>query len=205
MLIDPALGRVVPPGVLVHQHHADPAVQRLLDPPVALAALRPTQELDQLVARELHPGIGEIASPLGQLNQADQNLVVQRGRQPVLVGPHDRQPANNRRTVAPFKPILEDHRRLTVRNAIRQRGNRELGQVQLVLPAWIGWRRTFLVLPVKRTGFLDRHIPLVHPSIPQASRPRQNTSSSTVFPFRFKVEKKNNNKTAVGRVVVFYS
>ena len=120
LLVDPALGRVVPPGVLVHQDHADPAVQRLLDPPVALATLRPAQELDQLVARELHPGVGEVAPPLRQLDQADQDLVVQRGRQAVLVRAHDRQPPDDRRTVATLQPILEDHRRLAVGDAIRQ-------------------------------------------------------------------------------------
>src|SRR5271157_3389065 len=54
LFVDPALGRIVPPGFLVHQNNAHPPVQCLLDAPVALAAPRPAQELDQLIAREVN-------------------------------------------------------------------------------------------------------------------------------------------------------
>ena len=166
LLVDPALGRVVPPGVLVHQHHADPAVQRLLDPTVALATLRPPQELDQLVARERNPGVGEVAPPLRQLDQADQDFVVQRGGQAMLVRSHDREPANDRRTVATLHPILEHHRRLAVGDAIRQGGNRKLRQVELVLPARVRRGCPLVVGLVELAGLFQRHVPLVHPATP---------------------------------------
>ena len=54
---------------------------------------------------------------------------------PCLCGPHDRQPADDRRAVATLQPVLEDQRRLAVRHPVRQRRDRELGQVQLVLPS----------------------------------------------------------------------
>jgi hypothetical protein len=138
-------------------------VQRLLDPPVALTALRPAQKLDQLVAGELHPGVGEVAPPLRQLDQPDQHLVIERRGQPVLVRAHDREPADDRRVVAPLELILEHHRRLAVGDAIGQRGDRKLRQVELILPARIGRRGPLFVLLIKRAGLLQRQVPLVHP------------------------------------------
>ena len=201
VLVDPALGGVVPPGVLVHQDHADPAVQRLLDPPVALPALRPAQQLDQLVPRELDPGVGEVAPPLGQLDQADQHLVVQRGRQPVLVRPHDRQPPDDRRAVATLELVLEDQRRLAVGDPVRQRGDRELGQVQLVLPAGVLRRaslpRSARSLRVSSSGSSHSSIPI---DLRRARRWLTILESSSDLESR----EKTNNKTA-GRLLLSFS
>ena len=110
VLVDPALRRVVPPGVLIHQHDADPAVERLLDPPIAGAALRPAEQLDQLVSRERNLGAAEIP-PHRQLDQADQDLVVDRRREAVLDRPHDRQFPDDRRVVVTLQFVFENERR----------------------------------------------------------------------------------------------
>ena len=155
VLVDPALGRVVPPGVLVHQDHAHPAVERLLDPPVARPALRPAQQLDQLVTRERHLGVGEVAPPFGQLDQADQDLVVGRRRQAVLDRPHDGQPADNWRVVPTLQFVFENERRLTVRHPIRQRGDREFCEIEFILPSIIG-RRGILFILLKSSRLFNR-------------------------------------------------
>src|SRR5271157_4945691 len=103
----------------------------------------------------------------------------------MLVRPHDRESPQNRRTVAPLEPILEHQRRLTVGNAIRQRGNRKLRQVQLILPAWIGRGRSLVVLLVKRPSLFDRLIPLVHPRLLTRSDQNSSAPSPVVSGSRF--------------------
>ena len=77
----------------------------------------------------------------------------------MLVRPHDRQPADDRGAVATLQLVLEDERRLTVRNPIRQRGDREFGEVELVLPSIFERRRSLLIL-LKAPRFFNRQIPL---------------------------------------------
>ena len=83
-LVDPALALSVPPGVLVVERHADPAVQRLLDALVTLGFVAPAQELNQLVAGKGNAPIGEPVEP-GQLNQSQNDLVVEGGGQAILL------------------------------------------------------------------------------------------------------------------------
>src|SRR5271157_3559608 len=169
LFVDPALGRIVPPGFLVHQNNAHPPVQCLLDAPVALAALQPAQERDQLIAREVNAWVREIAPSLGELDQSHQNLVVEGGWQTVFVRPHDRQPADDRLAVAPLQPILKHQGRLAVRNTIAQRGNRKLGKVQLILPAGVSQRGVFVSWLPAFTDFFDGHVPLIH-SVPPGAQ-----------------------------------
>ena len=205
LLVDPALGRVVPPRVLVHQHHADPSVQRFLDPTVALSALGPPQQLDQLVARELDPRVGEVAPTLGQLDQADQHLVIQRGRQAMLVRPHDRESADDRRAVVPLHPILEHHGRLAVGDAVRQGGNRELRQVELILPARVRRGDPLVTRLVELTGLFQRHVPLVHPAAPSQGVIRAIALFRPPLPPVFLVQKKKNtNKPPAAVLLSFF-
>ena len=113
-------------------------MQGLLDSPVAVAALGPSEQLDQFVTREGDPRIREVAPSLRHLDQADQDLVVEGCRQAVLRCTHDRQSADDRRAVATLQPVLEDEGELTVRYPIGQRRDREFGQVQLVFPTTLG-------------------------------------------------------------------
>ena len=46
----PGLSRLVPPGVLVAQGGLHPAVERVFEPLIALAVVRPAKESDQLVS-----------------------------------------------------------------------------------------------------------------------------------------------------------
>ena len=197
ILVDPALGRVVPPGVLVHQDDADPAVERLLDPPVARAALRPAQELDQLVTRERDLGVGEVAPPLGQLDQADQDLVVGRGRQAVLDGPHDGQSADDRRVVATLQFVFENERRLTVRDPIRQRGDREFCKIEFILPSMIQ-RRCILFILLKSSRLFNRQTRLFRLILF-----KQHILNPILRVLRV-ITRKNNNKTA-GRLLLSFS
>src|SRR5262249_39211920 len=111
--------------------------------------------------------------------------------------------------VAPLHPILEHHRRLAVRDPIRQRRDRELRQVQLVLPARIGRGYPFLVLPVELARLLQRQVPIVHPAVPLASSSRQSHGPRPPLPPVSLIERKRTTTTTLRkparRVVVFFS
>ena len=84
---------VIDPQILIRlsvvEGDADPAVQGFLDSPVALGVIAPVQQANQLVTGELDAPIREVLE-LGKLDQTEEHLVVERGRETILVGPGDR-------------------------------------------------------------------------------------------------------------------
>lgn len=74
-LIDPLVGFLVPPGVLVVEGDADPTVEGLVDAVVALPVDGPAEELDELVAAEEDAAVLELLE-LAELEQPEQDLVV---------------------------------------------------------------------------------------------------------------------------------
>ena len=106
----------------------------------------------------------------------------------MLGGPHDRQPADDRRMVAPLQFVLKDKCRLTVGNPVGERGNREFGEVELVLPPLIG-QRQILVNRLKPSRLFDRQIRQI-----QLFRSKRH-DRHPVLRILMIIHLKNNNKT----------
>lgn len=77
LLVDPLVGFLVPPCVLVVERDANPPVESLVDAVVTLPIDRPSKELDELVAAEEDPPVLELLE-LAELEQPKQDLVVGR-------------------------------------------------------------------------------------------------------------------------------
>src|SRR5262249_35071874 len=82
--------------------------------------------------------------------------------------------------VAALQLVLEDQGRLAVGHPVRQRGDRELGQVQLVLPPRV-LRRPALLGRFDPPHLLDRGLPLVHP-LPRIRHHRRRSRRSFLVP-----------------------
>src|SRR3954470_15093153 len=87
----------------------------------------------------------------------------------MFMSAHDRQPPDDRRAVAPLQLVLEDQSGLTVGYPIGQRRDRELCQVQFILPTGVqvGRRRTFFA-PLEFAALLERQFPFIHQRVLRA-------------------------------------
>ena len=90
---DVTLGLVVPPALVIDQQHAHPAVQGLVEPVVARTLVRPVQQLDQLVPGKVDLHVLEVVSELGEVDQGDDHVGVERRRQAVGIAAGDGQPS----------------------------------------------------------------------------------------------------------------
>jgi hypothetical protein len=133
VLVDPGLVRLVPPGPLVAQRDPEPALQGFIDPLQALAVVRPAEQIDQLIPAERDGPVREVVGGLGELDQPDDHVLIERGREAVLVVRGDGQPPGDH-LAGPLvaDPVLEGEGLAAGGDAAAQGGERELGQVQLV-------------------------------------------------------------------------
>ena len=121
VFIDPALRRIVPPGVLVHQEHA-PTLQRCRFPRSAIfarSAGHPRRPISR-TARNGPRGVGEVAPTLRELDQADGTSSSSDGRRLPGAGPNDRRrtiAALSRRSSLSSKTALPSGRRERGRSA----------------------------------------------------------------------------------------
>jgi hypothetical protein len=114
---------VVPPAFVVDQRYAVPPVEGELQALVALALVRPIEELDEFVPREIDLYVLEVVSQPGEVNQGDDHVRIGGGRQTVSVAAGDGQPP---------VPVLEIEGFLPLGSVVREQGDGELGQVHLV-------------------------------------------------------------------------
>ena len=129
------LRSVVPPAFVIDQRDAAPAVEGLVQPLVAPAFVRPVEQLDELISGKVHLHVAEIVPELGEVDQGDDDVGIGGGRQAVGIAAGDGQPPVS---------VLEIEGLLAPWGAIRQQGDRELGEVHLV-PADQGSRCDRLV------------------------------------------------------------
>ena len=90
---------------------------------VALALVRPIEQLDELVPGEIHLYVLEVVPQLGQVDQGDDHVRIGGGRQAVSVAAGDGEPP---------VPILEIEGFLPLGSVVCEQGDGELGQVHLV-------------------------------------------------------------------------
>ena len=130
----PRLLPAIPPCVVVNIIHAFDAKQGNLDAVVALAFVRPAQQVDQLEAGELDLALGEIAFQLGELDQGEYDRIVGGGRQAVFFRTLDDPLAGNK-LLPPciVNLVLEFDASLAFGNPVGEQGDGELGEVHLIL------------------------------------------------------------------------
>ena len=130
----PALLRFDPPGVVILEAGDGPTLERGGESVVALAVVRPPEEVDQLAPGEADLAIGEAILQLRQLDQGDDDVFVDPPGQPMSHRRGDRQLAGDDPVgVRIERRVLVDERGPTVVGAIGEQRKGELRQVHLVL------------------------------------------------------------------------
>jgi hypothetical protein len=123
--VDARLDLVVPPGLIIAKGDSDPAVKRVIQPLVVGPAVRPPEELHELIPGEIHRGVGEVVPDLRELDEADDDVGIGRGRESIVVAPRDDELPG---------PGLELDGLEVGRDPVGEERDRELGQVHLVPP-----------------------------------------------------------------------
>ncbi len=132
-LADPSLGLLVPPRIVVVERHARPALDGLLDAAIALAVVRPAEELHHLVPRERDGRAREVVLELRKLDEGHEDLIVDGRREPIGVAAGDGHLADDGLAQLAVAGLdLEDQRLAALRDAVAQEGDGELGEVQLI-------------------------------------------------------------------------
>ena len=86
--IYPLVGLPVAPSILIVEGDANPSVESLVYPVVALAVDGPPEEFDKLVAAEENPAVLELLD-FAKLDEPQKDLIISRGGKSVRVGTSD--------------------------------------------------------------------------------------------------------------------